>query len=93
MSTVIKAGSYCPICKGMVLADCRHDAKDFSVPGLRQKSRLEDAAPDLLESLEGLLSETCLEPGETCSCVGCERLRSKRQKARAAIAKAKGGAA
>lgn len=28
----IKAGSYCPICKGVVLADCRHDSIQFSVP-------------------------------------------------------------
>lgn len=28
----IKAGSYCPICKGVVLADCRHDSSQFSVP-------------------------------------------------------------
>ena len=29
MSTIIKAGSYCPVCKGMFLEDCRHEAHEF----------------------------------------------------------------
>jgi hypothetical protein len=31
MSTVIKAGTYCPVCRGMPLADCRHRADEFSI--------------------------------------------------------------
>lgn len=30
--TCIKANTYCPVHKGIVGADCWHDAKDFSVP-------------------------------------------------------------
>ena len=31
MSVIIKAGSFCPICRGMVLQDCKHEPHEFSV--------------------------------------------------------------
>ena len=38
MSTIIKANSYCPVCRGVVLADCRHDHSDFQL----QRARIAD---------------------------------------------------
>lgn len=50
------------------------------------------AAPDLLAALEDLLTEPCIAPGNACGCETCNRLRLRRERAFAAIAKAKGGA-
>lgn len=30
MDTTIKAGTWCPICRGMVLQDCHHRAEEFN---------------------------------------------------------------
>jgi hypothetical protein len=40
MSTVIKAGTYCPVCRGMPLSDCRHKAEEFSSGPTNTVSRL-----------------------------------------------------
>ena len=49
MDTGIKAGSYCPVCKGVVGRDCWHDASEFK----RGATYAEEffAAKDEIESL------------------------------------------
>lgn len=49
--TVIKAGTYCPVCRGVVGADCEHSAGDFSVP------RTDFKSIDRIESLTKQLDE------------------------------------
>ena len=47
----IKAGSYCPICKGVVLADCRHDSIQFSVPMRYQRMEFNAQLQNEVEKL------------------------------------------
>ena len=47
----IKAGSYCPICKGVVLADCRHDSSQFSVPMRYQRMEFNAQLQNEVEKL------------------------------------------
>jgi hypothetical protein len=68
----------CPQCLGLVYVDT-------------ENTRLMDAAPDLLAALEGLLAFA--EAAETKILVGDEGCLWPVEEARAAIAKAKGGAA
>jgi len=43
MSTIIKTGSFCPVCKGITLEDCKHDASEFSHSYFSQNERLRSA--------------------------------------------------
>ena len=54
MDTCIKAGSYCPVCKGVVGRDCWHDASEFK----RGANYAEEffAAKDEIESLRQQLA-------------------------------------
>ena len=47
----IKANSYCPICKGVVLADCRHDSIQFSVPMRYQRMEFNAQLQNEVEKL------------------------------------------
>lgn len=53
----IKAGSYCPICKGVVLADCRHDSSQFSVPMRYQRMEFNAQLQNEVEKLTVQLDE------------------------------------
>lgn len=55
MSTIIKANSYCPVCRGIVLADCRHNASEFSTRH-REIPPPSPAHKEVVEALQGCIS-------------------------------------
>ena len=66
MDTCIKAGSYCPVCKGVVGRDCWHDASEFKRGAnyaeefLAAKDEIESLRQQLASAQEELHFQACL---------------------------------
>lgn len=78
--TAIKAGTYCPVCRGIVGSDCWHEASEFRVPRTDFKSldlidqqakeiaELKSLAKKMADALEGVLTAhrlTLKRPADT----------------------------